>query len=93
MYLGKSTDEDSLNKSIMNSLKRGSEKDLTSIAFPAIGTGIGGISKQICAKIFTEVLFSYLKTEPHVFEEIAIILFDKHDYRIFLDVFKRELKS
>ena len=93
MYLGKSTEEDSLKKSIMNSLKRGSEKDLKSIAFPAIGTGIGGISKQVCAKIFTEVLFSYLKTEPHVFEEIAIILFDKIDYGIFLDVFKRELKS
>ena len=33
MHLGKSTDEDSLNKSIMNSLKRGSEKDILSTKF------------------------------------------------------------
>ena len=45
MQLGSGVTADSCRLATLNSLRRAGEKQLKSIAFPAIGTGVGGLEK------------------------------------------------
>jgi len=87
MHLGGKTSEQSLKYSIWNSLRIGNNKNLKSIAFPAIGTGIAGFPLDECAKIMLEIFCNFLKSENHNYNLIEIVLFSEKDYLIFKKIF------
>ena len=89
MHLGGKTDEQSLKYSIWNSLKVGNTKNIQSIAFPAIGTGIAGFPLNRCAEIMLEVFNNYIKTENHNYNLIEVVLFSENDYNIFKNIFTK----
>lgn len=74
--------------STLNSLKRADELRLTSIAFPAIGTGVGGFAIDECAKIMLGVIKDYLPKAENL-KTVIFALFDKGSY----ETFERELEK
>src|SRR5216684_9358703 len=60
MHLGGLTSEESLRAATSNSLKRAAEKHLTSLAFPAIGTGVAGFPLARCAQVMLEEVKEHL---------------------------------
>jgi len=56
MSPGKSATYDSVKSSVREALRLASENNLTSIAFPAIGAGVGELSKEQSAKAIIEAI-------------------------------------
>jgi O-acetyl-ADP-ribose deacetylase (regulator of RNase III) len=75
MGLGGRTTEQNLRASTRNSLLRAKEKDLRSIAFPAVGTGIAGFPMKRCAEVMLEEVRAHLRG-PTSLERVEFVLFD-----------------
>jgi len=74
--------------STLNSLKRADELKLTSIAFPAIGTGVGGFPTDECAKIMIDVARNFVPQAENV-KTVIFALLDEGSY----DIFEKELQK
>jgi len=80
------TDENIVYEVTKNSLLLADRLNLKSIAFPAIGTGVGGFSVELCAQKMigaTRELSNQLKS----LERVVFVLFDKASF----DAFNTEL--
>jgi O-acetyl-ADP-ribose deacetylase (regulator of RNase III) len=86
MALGGDTTAGSLRNSVKNSLLKTEQYKITSIAFPAIGTGVAGFSVGGCARIMLDEVISYLGAKAHL-QKVYFVLYDK----ITLQAFKDEL--
>ncbi|MGE0821447.1 MAG: macro domain-containing protein [Candidatus Binatia bacterium] len=82
MHVGELTCEGSLRDATLNSLKRAVEKQLTSLAFPAIGTGIAGFPVERCAQIMLEEVRKHLGGPTSV-QRVLFVLFDAQALQIF----------
>jgi O-acetyl-ADP-ribose deacetylase (regulator of RNase III) len=82
MHLGGAADEHSLRAATRNSLARAAERGLQSIAFPAIGTGIGGFPIDRCARVMLGEVRDHLvrSVAPATVE---FVLFDEASLRAF----------
>ena len=76
------TDEKKIRDSTLNSLKRAEELKLHSIAFPALGTGVGGFPMDKCAEFMISEAQEFLKGSRHL-NEVLFVLFDKSGYEAF----------
>ena len=82
MHLGGGVSPQSCYDATTNSLRRAQEKELASIAFPAIGTGFGGLSMGQCATamltaVWDHSLGSVQRVIFMLFDESAKIIFEK----------------
>jgi O-acetyl-ADP-ribose deacetylase (regulator of RNase III) len=75
MHLGGLTTEGSLREATRNSLKRAEEKQLISIAFPAVGAGIAGFPLSRCAQVMLEEVRKHL-SGPTSLQQVLFVLFD-----------------
>jgi O-acetyl-ADP-ribose deacetylase (regulator of RNase III) len=82
MQLGGRTTAESLEASTRNSLQRAEEKNLRSIAFPAIGTGIAGFDTRRCAEIMLRVVSEQLQDKTSL-ERVVFVLFDEAARKAF----------
>lgn len=76
------TDSQIIRRATINSLKKTEELQLQSLAFPALGTGVGGFPLKECAQIMLAETRSFLKTSKHL-QEVRLVLFDQESYAIF----------
>lgn len=76
------TDSEKIRRSTWNSLKIADELDLRSIAFPALGTGVGGFPLGECAKVMINEIMDYTSRETGL-KEIHLVLYDDKAYSIF----------
>ena len=76
MQLGGLTTGHALRASTAHSLRIAAEKGLRTIAFPAIGAGIGGFPLPECATIMLHEVAEHLK-RPTSIEKVYFVLFDK----------------
>ncbi len=83
MHLGAGVDEKALRDATRNSLLRADEKGIKTIAFPAIGTGVGGFPVDRCAKVMIDVVSKHLQNEKTSLDKVYFVLFDEPTYRIF----------
>ena len=81
--MGEGDEDEKLKNATLNSLKVAEENQITSIAFPAISTGIFGYPVDRCANIMLKVCRDYLKSNPFV-KDIFFCLWDEAAYNIFL---------
>jgi O-acetyl-ADP-ribose deacetylase len=81
------TDADKVKLSTFNSLKLADSKGITSISFPAIGTGVGGFSIFQCANVMINESVNFLQKAKNV-KLVRFVLFDKETF----DAFNEELK-
>jgi O-acetyl-ADP-ribose deacetylase (regulator of RNase III) len=86
MSLGGATTAPSLRRSVHHCLRIAAEKELKTIAFPAVGTGIAGFPMRDCAQIMLEEAVSHLK-KPASVAKIYFVLFDHAAKTVFDEVF------
>ena len=67
-----------------NSLTLAVEKNLTSVAFPAISTGVFGYPQAEAAKVASRTIENFLSTD-HQLKEVRLVFFQERDARVFLE--------
>jgi len=75
MQLGGRTTAELLRASTRSSLARAAEKELKTVAFPAVGTGIAGFPMHECAEIMLDEVVRHLKGKTSL-EKVYFVLFD-----------------
>lgn len=80
--MGEGNEDEKLINAILNSLKLMDERNLKSITFPAISTGIFGYPIDRCAKIMISTTKDYLRKATQI-EEVNFCLFTISDFEIF----------
>jgi O-acetyl-ADP-ribose deacetylase (regulator of RNase III) len=83
MHPGGGVGRDSLINTTVNSLRRASENRLRTIAFPAIGTGVGGFPLHECAEVMIGTVRGYLEDEDTTIEKVLFVLFDDAAFGAF----------
>jgi O-acetyl-ADP-ribose deacetylase (regulator of RNase III) len=66
-----------------NSLTLAVEKNLTSIAFPAISTGIYGYPRSEAAEVASRTIENFLATDLQLLE-VRLVFFNERDAEVFL---------
>lgn len=80
------TDAEKIKQATRNSLAKGDELAIKSIAFPALGTGVGGFSLSECARIMIDEVRQYSAGDT-LLERVVFVLYDEPAYQVF----RREL--
>lgn len=76
------TDAEKIRNTTKNTLLRCEEARIKSVAFPSIGTGVGGFPLNKTAEIMTNVVKEHLSKETHL-ELIIFALFSQNAYLEF----------
>jgi len=87
MELGGRTTSQALRNSTAHSLRTAAQKNLKTIAFPAVGTGIAGFPMRECAEIMLGEVARHLEG-PTSIERVSFVLFDKEALEVFEEVFE-----
>jgi O-acetyl-ADP-ribose deacetylase (regulator of RNase III) len=87
---GAPTTAKSLKTSTAHSLRIAAERELTTIAFPAVGTGIAGFPLKECAEIMVREAAQHLRGETSI-ETVYFVLFDEAAEGIFKRVWNKIL--
>jgi len=67
-----------------NSLKLASKNSCSSIAFPAISTGVYGYPVELAAGVSLAACETFLRSEPaHTIDDIRFVLFSEESFEIF----------
>ena len=82
------TDAEKIRQATRNSLLRGDELGIKSIAFPALGTGVGGFPLDECARIMISQVRRYVAKKTGL-ERVVFVLYDEPAYQAF----KQELDT
>ncbi len=80
------TDEFKIRESCRNALRVANELQLNSIAFPALGCGVGGFPVVGAAKIMAQETLRHLRENKSSLKEIIFCLYDRES----CDTFKRD---
>jgi O-acetyl-ADP-ribose deacetylase len=64
-------------------LELAEERDVQTISFPAISTGVYGYPLEDAADVALEVVYSHLNREESKVREVLMVLFDKRTYDIY----------
>ncbi len=76
------TDENKIKNATKNSLKRAEELKIKSIAFPAIGTGVGHFPAEKAAEIMIDVVKKHIAGQTNL-GKIIFALFNMNTYNAF----------
>jgi len=79
---GGQASEESVRSSVGRSFALAAEKGCRTLACPAVGAGVGGLSLQRCAEISIEEARAHLAREGAL-EEIRFVLFGEPAFRVF----------
>lgn len=80
------TDSKKVKAATQNALNRAHEANLKSIAFPSIGTGVGGFPISSAAKIMVRTAIEFLKDKNNTsIEDILFVLFTEESYNAFAE--------
>jgi O-acetyl-ADP-ribose deacetylase len=81
--MGEGDEDEKLRRATWNSLLRATEKGLSSIAFPAISTGIFGFPKERCAAIMIATVREFLQRQATTLQKVVFCLWSSQDLAIF----------
>lgn len=62
---------------------------ITSIAFPALGTGVGGFPPAQAAEAMVTAVLDHLKTGASSLQRVIFVLYQDEAYKAFTDALKR----
>jgi len=77
------TDEVIIRNACYNSLEVAKRLKLNSIAFPALGCGVGNYAPKAVAKIMSQEVLKHAKYDSNPIKEIVFVLYDEDIFRIF----------
>ncbi|MFB0526545.1 MAG: macro domain-containing protein, partial [bacterium] len=88
------TSAEIIGKATLNTLKKAEELGVSSLAFPAFGTGVGRFPLKDCARIMLREVFDFLgKGKDIKLKSIIFALYDKPAFEAFQEELKKELKD
>jgi O-acetyl-ADP-ribose deacetylase (regulator of RNase III) len=85
------TDEGKIRAATRNSLKRAEELKLASIAFPALGAGVGGFPLRQAARVMLEETKGHLEGTTTSIQRVVFVLYGAEAYQAFEEELKRAL--
>jgi O-acetyl-ADP-ribose deacetylase len=85
MQLGGPASAHSLRSSTAHSLRIAAQRNLKTIAFPAVGTGIAGFPLRECAEIMLRETAKHFE-RPTSLEKVSFVLFDAEAFATFEQV-------
>lgn len=77
------TDEVKIRSSCASALKEAEKLKVSSIAFPALGCGVGGFPLLAAAKIMAQEVLKYLRENKSGLKEIIFCLYGQQAYEVF----------
>lgn len=77
------TDEEKIRNSCQSALKVARDLKMSSLAFPALGCGVGGFPLKAAAKIMAQEVLKHLRDGQTSLKEITFCLYDKEAYEVF----------
>ena len=72
-----------VSEATRSTLRLADEHKLTSLAFPALGTGVGGFPLDEAAKAMLTALLRHLAAGPTSLQKIVFVLYQDDAYRVF----------
>jgi len=82
------TDATKIRRATKSSLELAEKNGISSLAFPALGTGVGGFPIKECAEIMIGEGIEFLQTSQHL-EKVLFVLFDE----VAAETFQSTLES
>ncbi len=82
IYSGQPRDAELLASAVKNSLRLADKHHLTSIAFPAISTGVYGYPMKAAAQVILSTIIDYLNGATAI-ERVIVCLFDQRAFSSF----------
>lgn len=82
------TNADKIRRSTLATLRVADELGLKSVAFPALGTGVGGFSLEECARVMLDAVESHAATGTTSLEQVIFVLYDSRAYEAFQRVWR-----
>ncbi len=76
------TNAEKIRQATRNSLLKADELGIKSLAFPALGTGVGGFPIKECARIMIGEVLKY-SDEKTGLKKVVFALFDEAVYQVF----------
>lgn len=77
------TDEIKIRNSCKNALRVAEDLKIKSLAFPALGCGVGGFPLLASAKLMAQEVFKHLREKESSLKEISFCLYDQQAYETF----------
>ena len=87
------TDADKIRRATIAALNLAEEAGLKSIAFPALGTGIGGFPYNEAARIMFKAIKEHLEAGKSTIQKILFVLFGYEIYNEFLNRAEKDFRS
>lgn len=88
---GKSGEREILRNSYYNSMKLAHEHRLTSIAFPAISTGVYGYPREEACEVAVNSVLEYMRDSGYAMN-VVFVLFDDENFSLY-EAYLRKLKG
>jgi len=85
---GEGNEDEKLRNATLNSLRLADKNNLSTIAFPAISTGIFGFPKERCAEIMLSETAAYLRGKTQL-KEVIFCLYGDETFNIFAETLKK----
>ena len=82
VYAGRVSDTENLKNSYQNCLDLASKKNLKSISFPSISTGVFGYPVKEASYIALKAIIDWIKQHPGI-ELVRMVLHSEEDYSIY----------
>jgi O-acetyl-ADP-ribose deacetylase (regulator of RNase III) len=83
------TDAEKIARATLSSLKRADDLKISSIAFPALGTGVGGFPPGQAAEVMLGALLGHLKAGATTLQKIVFVLYQDEAVKAFTDTLTR----
>ncbi|MFQ5827715.1 MAG: macro domain-containing protein [Candidatus Methylomirabilia bacterium] len=83
------TDGQKITQATRSSLAIAEKRKLSSLAFPALGTGVGGFPPVQAAEVMMEAILEHLKAETTGLKRIVFVLYQEEAYNAFRDTVTR----
>lgn len=83
------TDPAKIAAATLSSLAIAEKRRLASVAFPALGTGVGGVAPAKCAEAMLGTLVEHLKPGTSSLQRVLFVLYEDQALKAFSDTLKR----
>jgi O-acetyl-ADP-ribose deacetylase len=83
------TDVAKITTATKSTLQLADKHRLTSIAFPALGAGVGGVAPALAAEAMVTTLLEYIKGRPTSLKRVVFVVYQDEAYRAFTETLNR----
>jgi O-acetyl-ADP-ribose deacetylase (regulator of RNase III) len=83
------TDPEKIAAATKSTLVLADKHRLVSIAFPALGSGVGGVAPEKSAQAILSTVLEHIKTGKSTLEKILFVVYQDEAYKAFTEALKR----